>query len=190
MELSNREFRAMNNSFRRLLQRAVEFPIFQQMGLADDNLDILEIGCGSGYGAELLARLRPHSYVGVDLMPEQIALATRRAIPNADFRVHDATDLGFVPDAGKDAVVIFGVLHHIPPWREVLAECYRVLRPGGRLFVEEPDGAYLEWWDRVFRWGHPARFTLRELEQHLASLGFEIGRRRFVMGFGVYCARK
>jgi ubiquinone/menaquinone biosynthesis C-methylase UbiE len=75
--------------------------------------DILEIGCGSGYGAVLLSELRPKSYVGIDLMPEQIALAHQRRLPNAEFMVQDAAQLPFA-DESKDVVVIFGVLHHIP----------------------------------------------------------------------------
>jgi ubiquinone/menaquinone biosynthesis C-methylase UbiE len=115
----------MNNPFRRWLHRTVEFPTFRQMGLTVQGQDILEIGCGSGYGAALLLTLCPRTYIGIDLMPEQIALARQRGLPGAEFVVGDASHLTGIPDGSKDTVVIFGVLHHIPPWREVLQECYR-----------------------------------------------------------------
>ena len=191
MRLSNIEFKAMNNAARRLLQRTVEYPLFKRMGLAEPNCDILEIGCGSGYGAVLLGELHPNSYVGVDLMPEQITLAHQRGLPNAEFVVRDAADLA-LPDQSKDVVVIFGVLHHIPAWRKVVCEVYRVLRPGGRFFVEEPDGTVVAACDRVFDWGHApdALFLLSDFERFLQATGLKLLDRRYVMGFGLYHAQK
>jgi ubiquinone/menaquinone biosynthesis C-methylase UbiE len=191
MRLSNIEFKAMNDAARRVLQRAVEFPLFKRIGLTGQESDILEIGCGSGYGAVLLSELRPKSYVGVDLMPEQIALAHQRRLPNAEFMVQDAAQLPFA-DESKDVVVIFGVLHHIPVWRKVVSEIYRVLRPGGRFFVEEPDGTVVVKFDRVFAWGHApdALFLLSDFERFLQATGFALLGRRYMMGFGWYHARK
>jgi ubiquinone/menaquinone biosynthesis C-methylase UbiE len=122
----------MNSGGRRLVQRWIEFPLFRRLGLKAEGQDVLEVGCGAGYGAVLIGRLRPRSYVGVDLMPEQIELAQARGLPGAEFLVMDAAEMGRIDDASKDCVVIFGILHHIPKWREVLRECHRVLRPGGR----------------------------------------------------------
>ena len=191
MKLSDKEFRAMNNPARQFLQRTVEFPLFKSMGLTGEQQDILEIGCGSGYGATLLDTLNPGSYVGIDVMPEQIALAQQLQLPDALFMVRDAADLSCFADASKDVIVIFGVLHHIPPWREVLAECFRVLRPGGRLFLEEPGGEFIEFFDQLFHWGHPSGgFRLKELEHYLTRVGFTICKKRWICGFGVYHAEK
>ncbi|MEW5869325.1 MAG: class I SAM-dependent methyltransferase [Chloroflexota bacterium] len=192
MRLSNQEFKAMNTAFRRFIQRKVEFPTFQRLGLTNNPGDLLEIGCGSGYGATLLLSLEPKSYAGVDLMPEQIALAQQRELAGAHFSVQDASDLKCCADESKDTVVIFGVLHHIPSWRQVVQECYRVLRTGGKLYVEEPDAGLLGPWERVFHWGHPDTdiFRLRELEAHMENCGFSITQRRYLFGFGIYAARK
>ncbi len=190
MKLSEKEFKAMNDPFRQLLQRKVEFPLFQRLGLIKRNQDMLEIGCGSGYGAELLFTLNPTSYTGVDLMSEQIALAKKRDLPGAVFKVQDASDLIDISDNSKDTVVIFGVLHHIPTWRAVLSECYRVLRPCGKVFIEEPDGKFLIFWDRLFKWGHGAAFTLKEFENHATQLGFSICKKKWLLGFGIYCLEK
>ena len=182
----------MNSGARRLIQRLVEFPLFQRMGLVDEHRDILEIGCGSGYGAVLLATLSPRSYVGLDIMPEQIALARKRLLTGAKFMLGDATDLGCFPDGCKDIVVDFGIMHHIPEWRIAIKECYRVLRRGGNLFVEEPDGVFVAWIERIFHWGHPMNvcFRLHDLEENLNENGFEVLKRRRVFGFGFYRACK
>jgi ubiquinone/menaquinone biosynthesis C-methylase UbiE len=190
MRLSDREFRAMNNPFRRFLQRHVEFPTFRRMGLEASGKDVLEIGCGSGYGAVLLSSLRPRSYVGIDLMPEQIDLARRIDLEDAAFHVMDATDLAAFEDASKDLVVIFGILHHVPRWSQVIKETRRVLRTGGEIYLEEPSELLIRPWDGLFKWGHPsdAQFRLAALELELQHAGFELGQRRKRHLFGYYRA--
>ena len=190
MRLSDREFRAMNNPLRRFVQRRVEFPTFRRMGLEAGGKDVLEIGCGSGYGAVLLSSLRPKSYVGIDLMPEQIELARQVELQDAAFQVMDATDLAAFEDASKDLVVIFGILHHVPRWSRVIKEIRRVLRPGGELYLEEPSEFLIRPWDRLFKWGHSpeAQFGLPALELELEHAGFDLDRRKRRHLFGYYRA--
>jgi len=134
--------------------------------------DILEIGCGNGYGGYLLNQLGPKSYIGLDVMEEQIVIA-RRKYPQYQFIVQDATDLSQFADASKDVVIIFGVLHHIPEWRKVIDEIIRVLKPNGQLFLEEPRGVDIKFFDFFFRWGHPnTDFGLKTMEEYLKSRGF------------------
>jgi ubiquinone/menaquinone biosynthesis C-methylase UbiE len=191
MKLSIDEFNAMSSLFRRLIQRFLEYPNFIRLGLEVQNKDVLEIGCGSGYGAKLLYKQHPRSYLGVDVMPEQIALAQKLNLPGAEFNVADAADLSQVADASKDVVVIFNVLHHIPNWRKAVAECARVLHTGGWLFVEEPDGPSVRAWDRIFHWVHPDElFLLHDLESALSHDGFNIQRKLRAFGYGVFVAQR
>jgi ubiquinone/menaquinone biosynthesis C-methylase UbiE len=172
MKLTDVEFRAMQSLPRRLGQRYFELPLFRKLGLELNHRDVLEIGCGNGFGAYLLHQLKPKSYVGVDLMEEQIEIARKKYL-QFQFIVQDATNLSQFEDASKDAIIIFGVLHHIPEWRKVIDEIGRVLRPAGSLFLEEPRGLDLRLFDFIFRWGHPdSDFGLRPLEEKLQSAGF------------------
>lgn len=177
MKLSEVEFRAMNTWWRKWGQRHFELPLFQQLGLDVRGKDILEIGCGNGFGGHLLNQFRPKSYVGLDVMEEQIAIAQKK-YPQYQFILQDATDLSHFADASKDVVIIFGVLHHIPEWRKTLDEIARVLKPNGSLFLEEPRGVDLKFFDFFFRWGHPdTDFGLRALEQHLMSHRFHFKKQ-------------
>ena len=183
--LSDREFRAMNNPMRQAFQRLVEFPLLQWFGVPVTGRDVLEVGCGSGYGAQLLRTLSPHAYMGLDFMPEQVSLAHKR-LPEATFIVQDAADMKDIPSSSQDTVVVFGVLHHILEWREAISEIARVLRPGGDVFLEEPDGSIISLFDGLFHWGHPVTFRLSELEGSLTTSGFRIVRRLYALGFGIY----
>lgn len=194
MRLTEQEFRAMNSPIRRFFHRNVEFPLFRRLGLREEDQDILEIGCGSGYGAILLAKLRPRSYLGIDLMPEMIELAKKQVdLPHCEFLAMDASDMPELADESRDTVVTFGLFHHIPKWREVIHESYRVLRTGGTMFLEEPEGWAVRLWDRVFKWDHSeeAMFSMRQLEDHLTATGFVVVKRlRLLALAGLYCARK
>ena len=186
--LSDREFKAMNNRLRQWYQRTVEFPAFRRMGMNCRDRDVVELGCGSGYGAALLMTQHPRSYVGMDIMPEQIALAKRRDLTGAEFLVQDVAHMANIDDQSKDVVVVFGILHHVPQWREALAESHRILKRGGEIYVEEPDGRIIMLFERFFDWGHEeeALFTMREFEKSLVDAGFEIMRRRRLIGFGLF----
>ena len=185
--LSRAEFRAMNSLPGRLLQKHYELPRCKRMGVRFYEKDVLEIGCGSGYGAELILNNKPRSYIGVDMMEEQIALARKRELQGAEFRIEDATHMHSIEDASKDLIVIFGVLHHVSEWQVVLSECHRVLRSGGEMYVEEPAGKFLELFDgRWPHWDHPmeGRFSLRELTKSLTNAYFRILRVSSTFGFG------
>jgi ubiquinone/menaquinone biosynthesis C-methylase UbiE len=100
----------------------------------------LELGCGRGVGAELvLDAFGAERVDAFDLDPRMVALARERLArrgPRARLWVGDATHIP-VPDSTYDAVFDFGIIHHVPHWRRVLAEVRRVLVPGGRFYAEE-----------------------------------------------------
>ena len=188
MRLSDKEFKAMNRPFRRFLQKTIELPTFLKAGLSLTGKHVLEIGCGSGYGAELLLNFHPESYTGIDLMPEQIALAEQRGLNECVFHVQDARDLSQFTAGYFDVVIIWGILHHIHEWRLVIREIQKVLAPGGHFFLEEPDLKFLNRWESVFKWGHPEGndFSLSACEKFCEFLGFYIEKKKKIFSFGIY----
>lgn len=65
------------------------------------------------------------------------------------------------------------------------------LRPGGEIYLEEPNGAVIEAFEKLGHWGHApeAAFRLSELEAVLSDAGLRI-THRLKFGFGVYGAQK
>ncbi|MBN2118324.1 MAG: class I SAM-dependent methyltransferase [Anaerolineales bacterium] len=190
MKLSDIEFRAMDSWWRKWGQAHFEIPLFQRMGLDIRDKDVLEIGCGNGHGAYLLNQGSPRSYVGLDVMEEQLEKARQR-YPHYQFLVQDATDLSQFRKASRDVVIIFGVLHHIPEWRKVIDEIRGVLRPGGGFFVEEPRGMDLRLFEFFFRWGHPdSDFGVWRMEQYLRSRGFKICNKQWTPLMTMYRAER
>jgi SAM-dependent methyltransferase len=93
----------------------------------------LDVGCGAGALALALAPL-VREVVGVDRVPELLALARDRAPANATFVEGDATHLPY-EGASFDLTGTLRTLHHVPRPELVVAELTRVTRAGGRLLV-------------------------------------------------------
>jgi ubiquinone/menaquinone biosynthesis C-methylase UbiE len=105
-----------------------------------DPVDALDVGCGTGFFALLLAGLG-HRPVGVDLADAMLARAREKAAAaglDVDFRSADAEHLPLA-DGSFDLVIERHVIWTLPDPPRALAEWARVLRPGGRLVLVEGD---------------------------------------------------
>jgi len=101
---------------------------------------VLETACGSGYGTRILAS-RARQVVGIDYSPLALDYARRHhGAANLRFVQMDCHQLSF-PTASFDVVVSFEVFEHLENSDKYLAECRRVLRPGGRLMLSTPNAA-------------------------------------------------
>ena len=96
-----------------------------------ERLDTLDVGCGRGGTASLLAEQFGAAAAGVDLSPEAIAFCRNaHRATGARFEVGDAENLPF-DDASFDVVTNLESSHTYPDMRAFLGQVRRVLRPGG-----------------------------------------------------------
>jgi len=106
---------------------------------ADLGEDMLEIGPGPGAATEWLRhQVRRLTVVEVDGGAAR-KLADRYAGSNVRVVVGSAAELGY-PDESFDSVGSFTMLHHVPTLAlqdKILAEAFRVLRPGGVLICSD-----------------------------------------------------
>lgn len=98
--------------------------------LAPDS-DILDLGCGTGIVART-AHAAGHRSSGVDINTAMLAVAEDRSKGlEVEYHQADAASLPF--DTGRfDAIFCQQVLQFLPDRPAALAECLRVLRPGGK----------------------------------------------------------
>ena len=133
--------------------------------------DVLEIGCGTGVHARLLAAAGAR-VTAVDLTPTAVELTRRRlelARLDADVREADAESLPFA-DGSFDFVWSWGVIHHSESTDRVIAEIARVLRPGGRLALMVYNRNSITFWvDYVLYRGVVRGGLLREGLDELAN---------------------
>ena len=103
---------------------------------------VLDIGCGAGVDALVASSVVGPSgkVMGIDITPEMIrrAEANKKEMgaENVVFQLSRVQDLVGI-DTGFDVVLSNGALNLIPEKEEVVAAVYRLLKPGGCLFVAD-----------------------------------------------------
>ena len=101
-------------------------------------LHVLDVGCGSGAPACHLVEAFGVNVVGITTsgvgVDQATARAASRGLAGATFEQRDGMDNGF-PDASFDRVWVLESSHLMRDRERLIAECARVLRPGGRLVL-------------------------------------------------------
>jgi ubiquinone/menaquinone biosynthesis C-methylase UbiE len=102
-----------------------------------DQLDVLDVGCGSG---NLLAILKGRRTVGFDLSEQLLAKARQRLQKRSDVELVKgfAESLPF-PAGSFDRIICSEVLEHVREPEKVIAEIRRVAKPGARIVITLPN---------------------------------------------------
>jgi ubiquinone/menaquinone biosynthesis C-methylase UbiE len=185
----------VNSPMRRIEQHLV-MQWFKRTVALNTGIAILEVGCGRGLGAKPISKAyQPNSLYLLDLDLKMIKKANRRLNgplgENIYFCAGDAARLPF-KGSSLDAVFGFGFLHHVPAWREGLAEVVRVLKHGGVYFMEEYYPSLYQNFITKHILVHPDfdRFNSQDLHQAFQNAGltlthtFEL-KRMGILGVGV-----
>jgi ubiquinone/menaquinone biosynthesis C-methylase UbiE len=142
MKLSSFEKMVMRSFGRRLMMNHIEGPTLFRDIAKGQFPRVLELGCGWGIGTiQILRSLGPSELVATDydadMLPRAKQYVERRwSRGGVTFGQADATKLPFA-DEQFDAVVAFGVLHHIRDYRQAIDEIARVVKKGGAFLLEE-----------------------------------------------------
>lgn len=121
---------------------------------------INQIACGKKYAVDLNPDVRAHAHAQVEVLETP------------------STDLSRIPAASVNVVFTSNFFEHLPTQADfvtTLAEVQRILRPGGRLLILQPNLAYLgsRYWDFF---DHHLPFTHRLLPEGLEMSGFRVER--------------
>jgi SAM-dependent methyltransferase/glycosyltransferase involved in cell wall biosynthesis len=133
---------------------------------------VLDVGCGVGYGAQLLARSGAREVIAFDLSAGAIAHAREfYADPVVKFHVRDATDFAF--EGTFDLVTCFELIEHVPDQEAVFRCIKAALAPGGVVVMSTPralDGPRNEF--------HTHEYTCEEFE---AAFGRHFRHQRMMV---------
>jgi len=133
----------------------------------DDCHHILEFGAGDG------AFARKFAEQGTRIDCVEIDGDLREIVRKAAASVY--ADIGAVESSRYDFVYSINVIEHISDLDQTLIELYRVVRPGGRIFIFVPAFEML-WTSLDDEAGHVTRFTRPRLREAFRHAGFSIDK--------------
>lgn len=95
---------------------------------------VLDVACGDGFFSRELFHAGA-KVIGADIAPELIKIAAKNSPKEIAFHSAPADKMPFAKDASVDTVLISLAIQNIDDMRAAFAECSRVLKPGGKLFL-------------------------------------------------------
>jgi ubiquinone/menaquinone biosynthesis C-methylase UbiE len=158
---------------------------------------VLEVGCGTAALLEQILKGCPDCrLVGVDPVPEMLAVARRRLPPQVKLHEAWAEKLPF-EDASFDLVASCNMFHYIRRPHEALREMRRVLRIGGQLVITDWCDDYLAcricgWYLRLTSPAHFKVYGWQECLRLLDTCGFphaDLDRYKISLLWGLMTAR-
>jgi len=158
-------------------RRKIVFSLLRQYLPNKNQLEILDVGCGTG---STLKELEKHGHaIGVDVSEEAVRFSKLRGCTNV-YRI-DGEGL-FFEDEMFDLLVSLDVIEHITDDCAALSEYYRITKHSGILLLTVP--AY------NFLWGahdeindHKRRYIADELKNKVEKTGFAVGKLTYFNTF-------
>jgi len=146
--------------FRPLVERAVRLVGARHIEFIAKTLvpggRVLDIGCGRGV---LLGPLAEQGFEAHGV--ERSAVATTGVDSRAHIRIAPSLAEAGYDDATFDVIILWHVLEHLADPLETITECYRIMKPGGRIIVALPNFSSVQ-----ARWAGPDWFHL-DAPRHL-----------------------
>lgn len=133
-------------------------------------LRLLDVGCGAG---NMIHHLSQYGQVkGLEIDPRPVKMARQRGY---DVDLFDVTQTMPFGDATFDAITALDVIEHNEDDMAILADSFRVLKPGGHIIITVPAFMFL-WTHNDDLNAHVRRYTAGELREKLSKTGFEVQR--------------
>jgi len=103
---------------------------------------VLDIGCGGGGKTCYYATFQPKKIIGIDVVEhyaeEGNAFARGKGLGEiATFMTADAANMPFA-DESFDTIIMNDAMEHVDQPEKTLEECFRVLKPGGHIYINFP----------------------------------------------------
>jgi len=132
------------------------------------------------YGTKLIKEyFSPRRLEAIDFDEKMIQIARRKNRDSSiQYHVMDASTLSFT-DRTFDAIFDFGIIHHVPNWKDCISEMYRVLKDHDEVILEElsidtfstPPGRI---WKGLLDHPYNEMFSTAEFLESLSATGFAL----------------
>jgi SAM-dependent methyltransferase len=134
---------------------------------------MLEIGAGTGYVLEAIAKAFPAARLhGSEMLTTGLRFSADR-LPSATFLQMDARRIPYADEF--DAIGAFDVVEHIDDDTAVLRQAHAALKANGLLLLTVPQHPWL--WSSIDEYSfHVRRYTAHDLHAKVEAAGFEILR--------------
>lgn len=144
-------------------------------GEQSKSMTLLDIGCGTGAMSARLAKWG--RVVSADFSPLALQFSRRRGIEHLVGA--DAMNIGLRSEQ-FDTLIAMDMLEHLPDDCAALAEFYRVLKPGGRVFATVPAYHHL-WSEHDIALMHHRRYVRSLLSDRFQAAGFKVEKLTHTM---------
>ena len=114
-----------------------DYPYISSELEKEDYHDLLDCGCGTGPMISLLyEKDSTKHYTGLDITPRMIEVGKSKSLSGVDWIVGDCENLPF-DENSFDAIICSNSFHHYPNPQKFFDSVKKVLRPGGRLILQD-----------------------------------------------------
>ncbi len=158
-------------------QKNVILPNLTRLVEAKPGSTILDVACGQGYFSFAFSQSGA-KVIGCDISKELISHAKDRLIkeknPNLDFHVTPSDKLDFIEDGTVDMITIVLAIQNIENIAGTFAECSRVLKPDGKLFVVLNHPSFRIPQRSSWQWDEKDNKQYRRVDGYMSEQSFEI----------------
>jgi len=138
--------------------------------LVEQGDNVLDLACGSGYGANILSEVLNTKIYAGDIDPDAVAdcKVEWKNSKSVHFEVMDATSLRFDNDF-FDVIVSLETIEHLTAYRKMVSEFARVIKPDGTLIISTPNIKVSSPDGKIVNPYHAQEFTYNELKDILKT---------------------
>ena len=166
----------------------------------ENYVDLLDCGCGTGPMISLLYEKDPNKhYTGIDLTPRMIEVARAKNLEGVNWVVGDCEDLPFEENS-FDVIICSNSFHHYPNPQKFFDSVKRMLRPGGRLILQDYTAPKPVLWlmnhtemplANLIGHGDVAAYSLKEIQAFCDKAGLKVEKLKAAKKFRMHLvARK
>lgn len=156
------------------LRRSIDYSIRHLPAPTGPGAALLDVGCGNGHFVAL-ARSLGFRAIGIEPDPKAVEAGLRNGLDIREGLLPDES----LKERGVEHITMSHVLEHLHSPREAIAQCHEMLKPGGRIWISQPNLAAIglqtfgENWRGLETPRHLSLYDFKSLSRLLAGAGFE-----------------